>query len=164
VQQTTQTTPVDGVESMTHPAWCDGEWCWAYTAEQAVAEGGDPEPGGYHESAWVDIATSNVNRPRKLSVQAKLDHGKPASLEVILSTGKRRKDPVLFLSREQATKLRDLLDDFICERGQVNPDTLAALARIQKRFDDAERAEHRAYCLGWVDGTDGRAPEFEVAR
>lgn len=39
-------------------------------------------------------------------------------------------------------------------------EAIAALERIQKRFDDAEVERRNSYARGYIDGLDGREPEF----
>lgn len=173
--------------NLTHPEWCDTDRCWAY----APGEDGEAEAGGFHESAQIVVDTLN---PHPMSLHLTLDHGKPgAAPEVILCTGEPDGEECRHLSLDQAAQLYDALRLLVpgltnssdstrvyelgvangrrqaeraipVNREQASADTLAALDRVKKRLDDADRAAYRAYCTGWVDGNDGRAPEFEVAR
>jgi hypothetical protein len=138
--------------AIVHPAWCNTERCWAYENDDD-----NPPVGGYHESAPIVLDTLN---PRGISLHLQLDHGdREAAPVLVMCTSEPDGEECKSLSLDQAAQLYHALAALL-----PDPDTLAALDGIKKRLDAANRQAYRAYALGWVDGMDGRAPEFEVAR
>lgn len=148
-----------------HPSWCSDENCWAYpVAQDKPEDGGEPAPGGFHESDYIEIPTSNTNRWHTLAVRAELDHGKPdAGVEVTLATGREQGDAVIFLSAEQAAALRDALDSFL-EDGD-NPIVTAfklGCEIYQRKYLRAMHGHVKRYAQGYTDALDGRPAAFEV--
>lgn len=173
--------------NLTHPSWCDLDRCWAYENDSD-----NPPAGGFHESAPIAVETLNPH-PISLHVQLDHGDPE-ATPALVVCTAEPDGVECKSLSLDQAAELYHALRVLVpgltndnsartlfhlgekngrrAERRAINTvaqqrvssGTLDALENIKRRLDGAEREQYRAYCLGWVDGSDGRAPEFGVTR
>lgn len=172
-----------------HPEWCDTERCWAY----APGTDGETEAGGFHESAPIVVDTLNEpgialhlsldHGKSGAAPEVILCAGEPdgvecrhltldqvgqlyAALQVLvpgLTNGNTARS-TFELGEKNGRRTERRAHEMPVNGQFVSDDTLAALERIQKRFDDAERETYRAYCNGYVDALDSVAPAFGVTR
>ena len=176
--------------AVTHPQWCDLTRCWAYesTADNPPVGGyhesapivvetlnpngvtlhmqldhGDQaaapvlvlcaaEPDGVEcKSLSLDQAAQLYHALRVLVPGLTNDNTARTVYELGEKNGRRQ-------AERQAREAMPVNGQY------VSDETLQALERIKERFNNAERETYRAYCMGWVDGMDGTAPAFGVAR
>lgn len=175
---------------ITHPQWCDLARCWAYeNTGETPSVGGFHEsapivvdtlnPTGLSLHLALDhgdpdavpeviMCTGEPDgvecRHLSLDQAAQLYAALQVLVPGLTNAGNARSLYELGERNGRRQAERKAREAMPVNSERVDADTLAALERIKQRFDDAERETYKAYCLGWVDGMDGRAPQFGVTR